>query len=74
MGRDVRIFKFSDRNRDLFCCPKSTGDLCESVSVVKCKTCEEVYRMSEGIPLLFWPREVDEMKVDVTQVVRGFYE
>jgi len=40
---------------------------------IECSNCEYSFQFENGIPLLFWPNEWDS-KIDVTEVVKSFYE
>ena len=60
---------------DIFICPVCSGALSVSSdrSRIECSTCDRSFQCENGIPLLFWPNEWDD-KIDVTEVVKSFYE
>ena len=59
----------------IFVCPSCGGAL--SVSRVRCRIecfkCSSSFECERGIPLLFWPGELNS-KIDVTETVKSFYE
>jgi SAM-dependent methyltransferase len=61
-------------NLSLLCCPKCSGDLQVRGDELACSSCQHVYGISDGIPLLFWPTEWPGEREDVTTQVRAFYE
>ncbi len=60
---------------DIFVCPSCGGALHVSSDRrrIECSKCNLSFRSEKGIPLLFWPNESDS-KVDVTEIVKSFYE
>lgn len=63
------------QNRAMFVCPVCSGALNASSdrSQMECASCHRSFGCERGIPLLFWPNEWD-LKTDVTEVVKLFYE
>ncbi len=59
---------------ELLCCPNCKGDLTVAGDSLKCSGCDHQFEKSGQIPLLFWPNEWTDSKVDVTDTVQAFYE
>jgi SAM-dependent methyltransferase len=56
---------------EITCCPKCGGNFNLKPKEVNCRQCQTIFRVKDGIPLMFWPRH----KVDsVTAKVKSFYE
>ena len=59
----------------LLCCPYCNGDLSHRVpGLLCCVDCARAYILSNGIPQLFIDHEAETSGVDVTEVVKSFYE
>ncbi len=63
------------RHLDIFMCPACGGVLSvvNERGTIECRVCTRSFPCDRGIPLFFWPTEWTA-KVDVTEVVRAFYE
>jgi SAM-dependent methyltransferase len=61
-------------NLDIFMCPACRGDLKLVHDVIKCTQCHHHYQVEDGIPQFFIPNECDGTKIDVSEVVKEFYE
>jgi SAM-dependent methyltransferase len=55
-------------------CPRCLGRLDESGETLTCRDCGQVYPVTDGIPQLFVPNDWAEGKLDVTDIVKAFYE
>src|SRR5262249_7635169 len=58
----------------LLCCPRCLGKLLDERVLFRCSDCGETYPFSNGIPQLFVPNQPIEGKLDVTDIVKEFYE
>jgi len=68
------MLQFIERNIDLLCCPRCQEGLEVSGNGLVCSVCRISFKISGGIPLLYWPTEWNASKKDVTKKVRAFYE
>jgi SAM-dependent methyltransferase len=59
---------------DIARCPRCTGRLSEAEDVFACRNCAQAYPVTDGIPQLFVPNEWGSGKLDVTDIVKKFYE
>jgi 2-polyprenyl-3-methyl-5-hydroxy-6-metoxy-1,4-benzoquinol methylase len=41
---------------------------------IECSKCNRSFRCEKGIPLLFWPNVGENLKTDVTDAIKSFYE
>jgi SAM-dependent methyltransferase len=60
---------------DLFVCPACSAPLQTRAeqTAMECTGCARAFPVDNGIPLLFWPTQWTS-KVDVTELVKSFYE
>jgi SAM-dependent methyltransferase len=56
------------------CCPRCRGDLLASGADLACAACGQVFPVSDGLPMLFWPSDDADAQRDVTTIVKEFYE
>jgi SAM-dependent methyltransferase len=59
---------------ELLCCPRCAGGLHDDGTLFRCSTCAQVYPVTDGIPQLYVPIESTQGQLDVTDVVKEFYE
>src|SRR5215831_17876094 len=59
---------------DILRCPRCGGVLHDEESLLRCHDCGQTYPIMEGIPQLFMPNEWGDGRLDVTNVVKDFYE
>jgi SAM-dependent methyltransferase/uncharacterized protein YbaR (Trm112 family) len=59
---------------DILRCPRCTARLSEAEDVLTCRNCAQAYPVTDGIPQLFVPNEWGSGKLDVTDIVKEFYE
>lgn len=59
---------------DIFICPACKAELEIIDDEIRCLKCHNVYEVKEGIPLFFYPSQLDNTKKDVTDIVKSFYE
>src|SRR3954471_16073276 len=59
---------------DLLCCARCGGRLEPAESTLACRGCGQSYPVTDGIPQLFAPNEWGGGKLDVTDIVKYFYE
>jgi SAM-dependent methyltransferase/uncharacterized protein YbaR (Trm112 family) len=59
---------------ELVCCPRCAGRLDTAESTLACRGCGQSYPVTDGIPQLFVPNEWGRGKLDVTDIVKDFYE
>jgi SAM-dependent methyltransferase len=59
---------------DILRCPRCEGRLGESGQTLLCHGCSQVYPITNGIPQLFVPNDWADGKLDVTNIVKDFYE
>ncbi|MBW1854398.1 MAG: methyltransferase domain-containing protein, partial [Deltaproteobacteria bacterium] len=59
---------------DILCCPKCNGDLSIRNDHFVCSHCNQEFEILNNIPHLFYPNEPDDLKEDVTNLVKSFYE
>src|SRR5215475_15187769 len=59
---------------DIVCCARCGGPLTGAGESLQCSVCRERYPVLDGIPQLFVPNQWDEGKLDVTDIVKAFYE
>lgn len=55
-------------------CPGCGGYLALESEAIKCMHCLHVFQQVEGIQQLFWPNVWTGNRVDVTDLVKAFYE
>ncbi len=55
-------------------CARCGGRLSDSAASLSCRGCRQSYPVSDGIPQLFVPNDWDGGKLDVTDIVKAFYE
>jgi SAM-dependent methyltransferase len=55
------------------CCPRCAGRLIAGASF-RCTGCGQAYPVTDGIPQLFAPNEWSVGTLDVTEIVKAFYE
>src|SRR5262249_15277844 len=60
--------------RELARCARCARELLDSADGLQCTSCRQRYPIVDGIPQLFVPNEWDPEKVDVTDIVKQFYE
>lgn len=58
----------------ILCCPKCNGDLSAGNDYLMCSDCNQEFNIANNIPLLFYPNEPGDLKEDVTNSVKSFYE
>lgn len=61
-------------NLDLITCPACSGKLKNYNKNLICGKCHKKYKVEDGIPLLFYSKEWDSAKEDVTEKIKFFYE
>ena len=59
---------------DILRCPRCGGRVDERKEALACNKCTQTYPIANGIPQLFIPNEWGESKLDVTDIVKDFYE
>ena len=59
---------------ELLCCPRCGGRLQPAKNTFACRDCGQSYPVTDGIPQLFVPNEWGRGKLDVTDIVKDFYE
>lgn len=59
---------------DIVRCARCAGRLAESKNTLICRDCAQTYPVTDGIPQLFVPNDWDNEKLDVTDIVKNFYE
>jgi len=59
---------------DIVCCARCGGPLTGAGEALQCSVCQASYSVADGIPQLFVPNQRDEGKLDVTDIVKAFYE
>jgi SAM-dependent methyltransferase/uncharacterized protein YbaR (Trm112 family) len=59
---------------DIVCCARCGGQLRETDDTLTCRNCAQSYPVTDGIPQLFVPNEWGSGKLDVTDIVKEFYE
>jgi SAM-dependent methyltransferase/uncharacterized protein YbaR (Trm112 family) len=59
---------------DVLRCARCAGRLAETGDALTCSACAQTYPVVEGIPQLFVPNEWGGGKLDVTDIVKEFYE
>jgi hypothetical protein len=55
-------------------CPRCDGRLGEAGQRFVCRSCSQVYPVTDGIAQLFVPNDWADGKLDVTNIVKDFYE
>jgi SAM-dependent methyltransferase len=55
-------------------CARCGSELKETGTTMICRSCEQVYPITDGIPQLFVPNNWAAGKLDVTDIVKDFYE
>jgi SAM-dependent methyltransferase len=55
-------------------CPRCNGRLAEAGQRFVCNSCSQHYPITDGIPQLFMPNDWGDGKLDVTSIVKDFYE
>jgi len=63
-----------EKHLDILCCPKCSHDLKSHDNMIVCSSCGASFETLNNIPLLFTPNEEKEVKNDVTDNMRAFYE
>jgi SAM-dependent methyltransferase/uncharacterized protein YbaR (Trm112 family) len=59
---------------ELLCCGRCGGRLEPAEAALACRACMQSYPVTDGIPQLFVPNEWASGKLDVTDIVKEFYE
>src|SRR5712691_3373274 len=59
---------------EIFRCPRCDGRMEEAAQTLMCHGCSQDYPITDGIPQLFVPNEWGDGKLDVTDIVKDFYE
>jgi len=59
---------------DIVCCARCGGRLRDAGVSFHCQGCGQSYPVTDGIPQLFAPNNWDDTKLDVTDMVKAFYE
>jgi SAM-dependent methyltransferase len=59
---------------EIFACPSCRGDLEIAGDIIKCIKCRNSFNVEDDIPLLFWPHEEKDLKKNITETVKAFYE
>jgi len=59
---------------DIVRCARCGGRLQEGDKTLSCRGCQQQYPVTDGIPQLFVPNEWGERRLDVTDIVKDFYE
>ena len=59
---------------ELLICPRCAGKLQDKDASFVCSGCSQTYPVTDGIPQLFVPNETGEGRLDVTDIVKDFYE
>ena len=59
---------------ELLVCPRCAGRLQDKGAAFVCLGCGQTYPVTDGIPQLFVPNEISEGRLDVTDIVKDFYE
>ena len=60
--------------KDILCCPKCTGNLNYDNGIIECLDCHQHFQISDNIPLLFWPDQLNSSQEKVTHKLKIFYE
>src|SRR2546430_14080309 len=55
-------------------CPRCDGRMEEAEQTFVCRGCSQRYPITDGIPQLFVPNDWGDGKLDVTDIVKDFYE
>src|SRR6266851_5283367 len=55
-------------------CPRCGGRMGEAERTLVCHGCSQRYPITDGIPQLFVPNDWGDGKLDVTGIVKDFYE
>jgi len=55
-------------------CPRCDGRMGEAEQTLVCHSCSQRYPITDGIPQLFVPNDWGDGKLDVTDIVKDFYE
>lgn len=55
-------------------CPKCGGKLRFGGKDIKCKGCQQIYKIEFGVPMLYFPHKEINSKGNITQIVKSFYE
>ncbi len=58
----------------LLCCPRCNGALGQAEAALVCRSCAQRYPVTNGIPQVFAPNDWGDGKLDVTDIVKNFYE
>jgi SAM-dependent methyltransferase/uncharacterized protein YbaR (Trm112 family) len=77
VGPQLQIRRHSvahTRLLDIVCCARCCGQLREAGGTLTCRNCAQSYPVTDGIPQLFVPNEWASGKLDVTDIVKEFYE
>jgi len=61
-------------NLDIFICPACRKEIEIIGNPIKCLNCHKIYKIKNGIPLLFIPNNWDNKTEDVTKTMKSFYE
>ena len=59
---------------DLLLCPRCAGKLQDKGATFTCTSCSQTYPVTDEIPQLFVPNESRQGQIDVTDIVKDFYE
>jgi SAM-dependent methyltransferase len=59
---------------ELLCCPRCAGKLQDQGALFRCSACGQTYPLTNEIPQLFVPNQSSEGHLDVTDIVKEFYE
>jgi SAM-dependent methyltransferase len=59
---------------ELLCCPHCGGKLRDERALFRCLACSQTYPVTNEIPQLFEPSQLREGNLDVTEIVKEFYE
>ena len=66
--------EFFETHAEIFCCPVCSGTLTREPQAFRCSNCQRHYRDQEEIPSLFAPNEWKDVREDVTEQIKAFYE
>ncbi len=59
---------------DVLRCARCGGPLRDDQTTLACRDCSQTYPITDGIPQMFMPNEWGRGRLDVTDIVKDFYE
>jgi SAM-dependent methyltransferase len=59
---------------EVLCCPRCAGKLQDEETLFRCLACRQTYPFTNGIPQLFVQSQSSKGQLDVTDIVKEFYE